>query len=66
MRRRRGERAAASRVGPVLVHAGAGLWPPTVRFAAPGDGAGFFAVSRRPITPLMGPSPRTAPTRSGS
>ena len=35
-----GERAAASRVGPVLVRAGAGLRPPVVRAAAPGDGAG--------------------------
>ena len=40
-RRRCGERAAASRPGPVLVHAGAGLRPPGVRAAALGDGPGL-------------------------
>ena len=54
MSRRCGERAAASRPGPVLVRAGAGLRPPVLRAAAPGDGAGFFACSSRPITPLLG------------
>ena len=59
-RRRCGERAAAARVGPVLVRAGAGLWPPGVGAAAPGDGGGSVACARRPITRLMGPSPRPA------
>ena len=58
--------AAASRVGPVLVRAGAGRRPPGVRAAVPGAGAGFVACAHRPITPFMGPSPRPAPPRSGS
>ena len=45
--------AAASRVGPVLVREGDGLRPPGVGVAAPGEGVGSVAVSRRPITPFM-------------
>ena len=60
-RRHRGERAAASRPGPVLVSAGAGLRPPSVRAAAPGAGAGSVAVSHRPINPFMPRSPSTRP-----
>ena len=52
--------------GPVLVRAADWLRPSILRAAAPGDGAGSFAFSNHPITPFMGPSPRTAPTRSGS
>ena len=66
MSRCRGERAAASRPGPVLVRDGDGLRPPSVRAAPPGAGAGAGAFTNRPITPLMGTSPRTAPTRSRS
>ena len=55
-----GMRVAASRPGPVLVRAGAGRRPPIVRAAAPGDGAGTVACSRRPITRFMGSSTRPA------
>ena len=47
--------------GPVLVRAGDGRRPPSVRAAAPGDGAGSVACAHRPITPLMPPSPRPRP-----
>ena len=63
-------RAAASRPRPVLVRgghrcAGDGLRAPVVRAAAPGDGAGAVAWSRRPITPLYGTltTPRPHPLR---
>ena len=54
LRRRRGYAGgAASRPGPVLVRAGDGRRPPGVGAAAPGDGGGSVAGSRRPITPFM-------------
>ena len=62
----RGAGGGVTAGGPVLVRAGAGLRPPGVRAAAPGAGAGSVACARRPITRFMGPSPRPAPTRSGS
>ena len=41
-------------MGPVLVRAGAGLRPPSVRAAAPGDGAGSLACAHRAAIRMLG------------